>query len=139
MNTPMDCMILNRVDFTDKSTIGDIYIDSAWQCFAMEPTCRHIPGTILAMPIGKYEVVMYDSPHFKMRVPLLLAVPGHDHIEIHPGNCPSDTHDCILPGRGKDVDWVSDSRTAWTDLVGKIEAKLAQGRFYIGITGGGAQ
>lgn len=134
---PVDTLLLNRSIFTDKSTIGDMFIDGVWRCFSLEPTIRKQDGVKLAMPQGKYELVMYDSPHFKKRVPLLLKVPGHDSIEIHPGNCPADTHDCILPGLGKDVDWVSDSEKAWEALVARIEEKLKAGRYYIGVSGGG--
>lgn len=155
MNCPMDEMILNRTDFTDKSTIGDLYIDGQWECFILEPTCRKIAGTKLAIPQGKYEVIMYESPKLLAkvarlksqgkpispileagRVPLYLNIPGHSYVEMHPGNKPEDTEDCHLPGQAKDVDYVFESESAWELVVAKIEQKLKAGKFYIGITGG---
>lgn len=149
-------MLLARSVFTDQSTQGDIWLDSLWQCYSLEPTTRKVPGAVVAMPQGKYEVVMYESPRMKAkvakwkaegktldpiieaaRVPLLLKVPEHDFIELHPGNGPNDTHDCILPGLGIAKDWVSDSVKAFCALVPKIEAKIAAGRFYIMVIGGG--
>lgn len=137
MNTPLQEMILNRTDFTDKSTIGDLFFDGELYCYILERTCRKT-DTIVAIPQGKYEVVMYESPRLKMRVPLLLKVPGRDMIEIHAGNKPEDSIGCLLPGLSKSVDYVMDSRKALAGLIEKIEEKLKAGKFYIGITGGGA-
>jgi hypothetical protein len=155
METPINTMILNRTDFTDNSTIGDLYVDGNWVCFTLEPTCRKQEGKFLAMPQGKYEVVMYESAKLKAnvlvwlsrgeavspilkagRVPLLLNVPGHDFVEMHPGNSPSDTKMCILPGQAKDVDYVMESRAAFETVASLVEEKLKAGKFYIGITGG---
>lgn len=156
MITPPDMMILNRNIFTNRSTIGDLYIDGAWVCYILEPTSRDQgPNVIAAIPTGRYEVVMYKSPRMKRkvlvwkeqgiklhplveaaRVPLYLKVPGHDFVEMHPGNSPEDTKDCHLPGKGCSVDWVSNSVEAWIDVVGKIERKLKAGPFFIGVTGG---
>ena len=145
METPTDSMILNRTDFTDSTTISDVYADGQWQCFVLEPTCRKQEGVKLAIPQGRYQLVMYDSPHFTLnraskyfgkKVPLLLGVPGHDYVEIHPGNCLKDTHDCLLPGQAKDVDLVAESEAAWEVICQLIEQKLKAGPFYIGITGG---
>lgn len=136
MGTPIDTMLLNRDVFTENSTTSNVWIDCEWMCYALEPTCRKGAPGIHAIPQGKYELVMYESPHFKMRVPLLLKVPGHDYVEIHPGNCPKDTHDCILPGQGRAMDWISNSDKAFARLVAKIEEKLNAGKYYIGISGG---
>lgn len=155
MNCPVDEMILFRTDFTNKSTIGDLYIDGQWICFILEPTCRKQNGVKLAIPQGKYEVIMYESPKLKAkvelwksqgktvspllaaaRVPLYLNIPGHSYVEMHPGNAPEDTEDCHLPGQSKDVDYVLNSRSAFEVVVGIIENKLKSGPFYIGITGG---
>lgn len=139
MNTPMDTMVLNRRIFTDRSTIGELFIDGEKECFILEPSCRSQgPGFPVAIPAGKYEIVLYASPRFKKRVPLLLKVPGREMIEIHSGNKPEDTHGCLLPGNGHSVDWVSNSGVALEVLIAKIEKKLETGPFYIGITGGGS-
>lgn len=136
MATPADTMVLNRSAYSDISTLGDIWIDSQWVCYTLEPTCRKMTSGPIAVPQGKYELVMYESPKNKMRVPLLLKVPGRDSIEIHIGNKPADTEGCILPGLGKSQDWVSDSGKAFRLLISIIETKLAQGPYFIGISGG---
>lgn len=138
MTTPPDTLILYRSVFTNRSTIGEIYLDGEKQCYALEPTCRdhQDPSIPIAIPTGKYEVVMWDSPHFKRRVPLLLKVPGRSAIEIHAGNKPEDTHGCLIVGLGHSTDWVSDSVKALEALIVKIDEKLVKGKVYIGITGG---
>lgn len=156
MTTPADTLMVVRSVFTARSTISDLWIDSQWQCYGLEPTCRKQAGVKLAIPQGKYELVMYESPRMLKkvakwkaegkvlhplveagRVPLLLKVPAHDFVEIHPGNKPEDTEDCLLPGQGIAADWVSNSTPAWIALVTKIEEKLKAGKYYLGITGGG--
>lgn len=135
MITPDDTMILNRLIFTDKSTIGELHIDSTWQCFTLELSARKQPGIKNCITPGKYEIQMQWSARFGMNTPHLQNVPDRTFIEIHPGNKPEDTDGCILLGQGKDTDWVSNSRAAYQALISKIEAKLAQGKFYIDITG----
>ena len=137
-----------RQDFTDNSTIGEVLVDGNHQCFYLEPTCRDIPGKIKAIPAGTYEVVMYNSPRFSAmtppptwfswfdkQVPLLLKVPGHDGVLIHPGNTPFDTLDCLLPGYTKAVDFVGESDAAWKDLVTIIVARLALGQLFVEMIG----
>lgn len=155
MTTPLDTLLLSRTDFTDQSTIGDVWIDNTWVCYALEPTSRKSAPGIHSIPQGKYELVMYESPRMKAkvtrlmvegkpihpiiraaRVPLLLKVPNHEFVEIHPGNSLKDTKDCILPGFGKDIDWVSNSEKAFIYIVEKVEEKLRAGKCYIGISGG---
>ena len=48
--------------------------------------------------VGRYEVVLFRSPHFRRNVPLLVDVPGRAAIEIHGGNLPSESDGCILVG-----------------------------------------
>ena len=135
MDTPDDMMTLNRTTFTDKSTIGELYIDSALECFTLELSVRKQSGVKNCIPCGKYEILMLWSARFQMNTPHLQNVPDRTFIEIHPGNKPEDTEGCILLGQGKDTDWVSNSRAAYQALIPKIETKLAQGKFYIDITG----
>jgi uncharacterized protein DUF5675 len=136
MNNPLDSMILNRTDFTDKSTIGDLFLDGNWQCFTLELPCRNPNGGKICIPEGKYELLMQWSTRFGMDTPHLQNVPDRTFIEIHPGNKPEDTEGCILLGQSKDVDWVSNSRAAYQALIPFLDEKLKAGKFYISITGG---
>jgi len=128
--------------FTDKSTISQFYIGQKFNpsCFVLEPTIRRDkdPRGIVAIPEGRYEITLYDSPHFGMKVPLLGNIPGHEYVEIHPGNFPVDTHDCLLPGTTRDVDSVSNSRDAFNIIFPVIDQALNTQKVFINIKNMGA-
>ena len=125
----------NRKFYTDSSTISELFIDQniLMTCYILEPTARENPSGLMAIPEGRYEITLYDSPHFKMRVPILNGVPGHTYIEIHPGNFPGDTHDCLLPGLTMDTDFVGQSRDAFNILFPIIDKTLNTSGVYINI------
>lgn len=128
--------------FTDKSTISELSINQGINpfCYVLEPTIRigKDPRGIVAIPEGRYEVSIYESPRFNMKVPLLKDVPGHSFVEIHPGNSGVDTHDCLLPGLSKTVDWVTESRNAFNLLYPQIDNAInALQKVYITIKNGG--
>ena len=135
METTPDTMILNRFIFSERSTIGELFFESKFECYTLELSARKQSGVKNCIPHGKYEILMQWSARFGMNTPHLQNVPDRTFIEIHPGNKPEDTEGCILLGQGKDTDWVSSSRAAYQALIPKIEAKLAQGKFYIDIVG----
>lgn len=128
--------------YTDKTTISELQLDPSqnFDCYILEPTTRvgADPRGILAIPEGRYEITMYDSPRFGMRVPLLNNIPGHNYVEIHPGNTQIDTHDCLLPGMRKDIDTVFNSRSAFGLIVPQIDHALNTQSVYITIKNGAA-
>src|SRR5207302_8902491 len=85
---------LIRKIFTDKSTIGALYIDNHFECFTLEDTVREtgikIPGRT-AIPYGSYEVIIDHSKRFTGNMPHVLNVPGFEGIRIHSGNTSGDT------------------------------------------------
>lgn len=109
-------------------------------CYMLEPTVRAgaDPRGIVAIPEGRYEITLYDSPHFKMKVPILNNVSGHTYVEIHPGNFPVDTHDCLLPGLTSGQDIVNDSRAAFNLIFPKIDAELNTKQVFLTIKNAGA-
>lgn len=107
-------------------TQAELYIDGMIQAYTLEP-----PNPI---PPGTYNLTIYVSPHFGYAIPLLQNVPGHNYIEIHPGNAAVDTHGCILVGSTKLVDEVENSRIAFDALMEKIvNAKHAGEKLQISI------
>lgn len=128
--------------YTDNTTISELYIDQAIQplCFMLEPTTRagKDPRGIVAIPEGRYEITLYDSPHFNMKVPLLGNVPGHEYVEIHPGNFEKDTHDCLLPGFKRNIDSVLESRAAFNLIFPLIDHMLTTKSVFITIKNMGA-
>lgn len=119
---------LVRTTFTDKSTIGEIYVDGTYECFSIEDTVRDekVKGET-AIPKGKYEVICSYSPRFKRDLPLLLRVPNFEGVRIHPGNQASDTEGCILVGLDKMTDRVQRSRDAFNALYAQIREARSYG------------
>ena len=122
---------LVRKWFTDRSTIGELSVDGEFQCFIEEPTYRppgeaKVPGRT-AIPCGEYPVTITNSPRFSQLLgkptdlPLIDPVPGFSGVRIHPGNLPSDTEGCLLPGMSHAIDRVVDSRRAFVDLFAKLQ------------------
>ena len=82
----------------------------------------------IAIPEGRYAVVITWSPKFKMWLPVLLGGPDFNHlfkgIRIHMGNTAADTAGCILVGRNQIVGRLLESRKWLYELKQKIvEAK----------------
>lgn len=128
-------LILNRMIFTDRSTIGELFLDNIFQCYTLEDTCRKSLGVKPCIPSGKYEVQITYSTRFKKDMPILLNVPGYEGIRIHRGNSDIDTVGCILVGKSKDNDWIGESVLAFNELYPQIEKKLKHGKLFIEISG----
>lgn len=123
-------LTLIREPSANGCTIGRLSVDGRHECYTCEDVTRpgqaKVPGQT-AIPEGRYQVVITMSNRFKVRLPLLLDVPGFTGIRIHPGNTAADTEGCILPGLGMLPDRVTQSRAAFDRLFPKIEAALAGG------------
>jgi hypothetical protein len=132
----MELYLLRRW-FTDKSTIGELFINDniLRECFTLEPTTRvgKDPRGIVAIPDGRFEVTLYQSSHFKMIVPILNNIPGHKIVEIHPGDFPTDTHDCVLVGSERGEDRVFSSRSAFYALFPKIDQALNTEQVFLNV------
>jgi Family of unknown function (DUF5675) len=97
---------------------------------------QKVPGTT-AIPAGRYRVVLtlsdraasgsLWSPLPDHKLPLLLDVHGLEGIRIHSGNTDRNTEGCILVGRGRAVDAITESRAALTTLIQTIDAGIVAG------------
>lgn len=143
---------LNRLIFTDKSTLGDLYWKGGeFECNTLEDTCRrrdkNNDGRLqqdekvygeTAIPAGRYEIKMEWSDHYKRKMPFLQNVPLYKGVMIHWGNWAKDTLGCILVGeklKGQE-DFVSASQKNYNELEPKILEALSKGRLFINISGG---
>jgi len=127
---------LVRKEYTNKSTIGELFIDNIFYCYTLEPITRlfKIPGYSVAIPAGEYEIDLTQSGRFKESLPLLLDVPNYEGIRIHAGNSYKDTEGCILVGRTKSENYIYSSRVTLDELVYKIKlVKEKSGRAFIKI------
>jgi len=120
---------IDRVWFSKKSTIGELYIDGEWECYTLEDTVRNekIYGET-AIPKGSYKVKITYSPRFKTRLPILLDVPNFRGIRIHPGNTAKDTEGCLLVGQTRSGDFIGRSRRAFNALFKKLKAAEKAGK-----------
>jgi len=120
-----------RDKFTDKSTIGKLYVDSPYVfCNTLEDVDRRLENGgekvygQTCIPRGTYDVVIDYSNRFKKRMPHILNVPQFDGIRIHPGNTDRDTEGCILVGVTRGDDFIGDSRLAYNELMAAMENAL---------------
>lgn len=119
-------LILDRVWCTEKSTIGQLYIDGWNECLILEDydrlkkNRRKVYGET-AIPRGTYEIRLNYSRKFKRILPLLSNVPGFSGIRIHAGNTARDTEGCLLPGVTRGTNSVGQSKRAFKKLYKKLE------------------
>ena len=125
---------LERTTFTDKSTIGELYLDNDFLCYTLEDVVR-LPGVKVygetCIPYGRYSVTLSWSNRFKQLMPLVYNKPDlsvqddkgvrFDGIRIHAGNTAKDTHGCPLVGLSKSKDFVGNSRDAYKLLMDKLK------------------
>lgn len=113
---------LVREAFSDRSTIGSLYVDNVFQCFTLEDVVRDqkIAGET-CIPYGQYEVVITFSQKFNRELPLVKNVPGFDGIRIHPGNTDVNTHGCILVGEVRLQDRIEQSKVAFEKLFARLK------------------
>lgn len=111
-------------------TVGDLYVNGAWQCFTLEDEVREakcqavsswkIPGNT-AIPAGTYNIIVNMSQRFQRMMPLLLDVPGFDGVRIHMGNTAADTEGCILVGQRRNPNSISGSLLAYNALFSRLD------------------
>lgn len=120
-------LILDRTQYEEGSTVGDLFVDGVWSCATLEDKVREGPKVKgeTAIPTGEYEILLTWSPRFKTVLPLLIDVPGFDGIRIHPGNTADDTEGCLLVGekviQHGGVPFLTHSRRAFERLFARLE------------------
>ena len=86
-----------------------------------------------AIPTGRYKVIISYSNRFKKYLPEIVGVPGFLGIRIHSGNSAADTEGCPLVGTTKGIDFIGNSRKAFTPLMAKLKAAEKKEKIYITI------
>ena len=114
-------LLLIRDTFSDKSTIGELFINGERFCDTLENPWLDNQRNISCIPEGEYPVRLRLARESATREYLHLLVqdvPNRDYILFHRGNFPKDTSGCILVGQGTQQDVVNNSTLAM-DLVMK--------------------
>jgi hypothetical protein len=127
-------LILKRTDFTDKSTIGELTINGKFICYVLEDKDRGLKDLmdvkeisrlklfgVTAIPYGTYKVDLTMSNRFKKVLPILYKVKGFEGIRIHSGNTAEHSLGCLIVGRKKGVNKVTESLLAMGDLMSILE------------------
>jgi len=116
-------MRLERHEFNDVCTIGELFVSGVHECWTLEDVVR-IKGPKIfgetAIPAGNYDVDITPSAKFGRDLPLLMHVENFEGIRIHVGNAAKDTLGCILVGKGKAPNAITQSVLAFNALFEKL-------------------
>lgn len=121
---------LVRTTLTERSTIGELYVEGQFETFTLEDRVRPDGVKVYgetAIPTGTYVVTLDFSNRFQRIMPHVLDVPGFEGIRIHSGNTDTDTLGCILVGDHQGPDFIGESRVAFTRLFAKLQAAVDAG------------
>lgn len=138
-----DSFTIERMIFSDLSTIGEMRFDGEILCHCLELSCRK-PNTDgkLAIASGHYEVTLSDVPlsplekRFGCPLPLINDVPDREGIRIHVANYPEQLEGCIAPCMRYGVDVGYDSKKAFDLTIEEIRKRLSKGKLFVSIIGG---
>lgn len=127
-------LLIKRTDYSEESTIGELSVDSQFECYTLEDKVRPVKiAGKTAIPAGRYEIVINQSQRFGRLLPLFLNVPNFEGVRIHPGNTAADTEGCILVGRTKKDNSIGESRSAFDALFQKMKAASEVEKIFVEI------
>ena len=123
-------LTVKRTNFTEESTIGELFIDGKFFCYTLEDKDRGLTDSmslaeiklrkifgITCIPYGKYKVVLSMSPKFGKVLPEIQGVKGYSGIRIHTGNTAKDSLGCLLVGKKKAFNQIFESTAAMRELM----------------------
>ena len=116
-------LLLIRDTFTDKSTVGELFVNGERFCDTLELPYRDNQKRISCIPAGNYKVRMRYPRESATREYLHLLVQDvkdRSFILFHRGNTAKDTKGCILVGQGSQQDIVHNSTLAMDLLMKEI-------------------
>ena len=116
-------LLVIRDEFTDKSTIGKLFLNGEMFCYTLELPYLDNQRSISCIPAGEYKVRLRTAKESSTRDYLHLLVQdveGRSYILVHIGNFPKDTKGCILVGQSRQQDRVNNSRLAMDLLIKEI-------------------
>ena len=124
-----------RTTFTNRSTIGELYVDDAFACFTLEDMVRpvKVPG-MTAIPEGVYVMTVSFSSRFRRLLPEIHNVREFTGVRLHSGNTDADTEGCILVGQTKGADFIGNSRAAFNKLFPRIQEAAQREKIFIEMT-----
>ena len=116
-------LLLIRDTFSEKSTIGELFLNGERMCDTLENPWLDNQRNISCIPAGVYDVRLRLARESASRDYLHLLVqdvPNRDWILFHRGNTAKDTSGCILVGLGTEQDVVHNSVLAMDLLIKEL-------------------
>ena len=116
-------LLLIRDTFSEKSTIGELFLNGERMCDTLENPWLDNQRNISCIPAGVYDVRLRLARESASRDYLHLLVQdvsNRDWILFHRGNTAKDTSGCILVGLGTEQDVVHNSVLAMDLLIKEI-------------------
>ena len=116
-------LLLIRDTFTDKSTLGELFLNGERMCDTLENPWLDNIRNISCIPAGEYDVRLRYPRESGSRDYLHLLVqdvPNRDWVLVHRGNFPSQTKGCVLVGLGTEQDVVHNSTLAMDLLIKEL-------------------
>ena len=116
-------LLLIRDDFSEKSTLGKLFLNGEMFCDTLELPWLDNQRSISCIPEGEYNVRLRTAKESATRDYLHLLVQdveGRSYILVHIGNYPRDTKGCILVGQSRQQDSVYNSRLAMELLIKEV-------------------
>ena len=119
IKNPKANLLLIRDTFSDKSTIGKLYLNGEFYGHTLELAWEGNKKRVSCIPKGVYEVVkrFTDKSKYKYEHLHILDVPDREMILMHIGNYPKNSKGCILLGNTRALNFVGDSRKAFYRLM----------------------
>ena len=113
-------LLIIRDQFTDKSTLGKLYLNGEFYGHTLELAWQDNKKNVSCIPKGVYDVSKRhpeESESYKYQHLLVENVPNRNYILFHIGNYPKDTNGCILLGNTRALNFVGDSRNPFYNLM----------------------
>lgn len=119
MIDPKANLLLIRDTFTDKSTLGKLYLNGEFYGHTLELAWKDNQKRASCIPKGVYEVKKRHTEKSKYKYEHLhiLDVPDRELILMHIGNYPKNSKGCILVGNTRALNFVGESRKAFYKLM----------------------
>jgi hypothetical protein len=116
-------LLIIRDEFTDSSTMGNLYLNGEWLCDTLELPYLDNQRSISCIPAGEYKVRLRTARESSTRDYLHLLVEDvkdRSFILFHRGNSARDSRGCVLVGIGRKQDFVKNSTLAMGLLMKEI-------------------
>ena len=116
-------LLLIRDTFSEKSTIGELFLNGERMCDTLENPWINNKKNLSCIPRGEYNVRLRLPRESATRDYIHLLVEDVENrkwVLVHRGNYPKDTSGCILVGLGSQQDFVSNSTLAMDLLIKEV-------------------